>query len=201
MREPPLKKIGKKPEEVVIKPSTDTTFRNPLTQEQIYQILDEYEASATYYQTYSSLLPLVDFVTNSRAFKPENFVSEKAPAEVKLLAAVVALAIRDLTKPPIKIAGTGRKMPRYELPTETITACNFLFTDTCYGYLELLGITPKEFQKRLVNAINNRRPIDIGELSESGRRTMRLNYAIWKESYQQYLNAAVEEDEDEDVRL
>jgi len=172
---------------------------NVLNQDQVREIVNEYEEAATFHQTYSSFITIVDFCSNK--IKPKKLENGKPPAELKLLAAVVALAVKDLAKPPYQsVRGSRSRYPDQRMVDEAISACNFLFSDACRGYLEMLDMDVKMFRKNLFKIMADRRPVNIGDLSPMQRRYMAMNYKIWQLSSEEYLNADLHEELEHDER-
>lgn len=112
------------------------------------------------------------------------------PPEVRLLSAVVALALRDLTKRPVPLRGYKRRDPQYRLANEALSACRFLFTRHSDGYLEMLNIDPGSFRKKLLGLMENRQERKIGEFEPMDRRVMRHNHKLWQELFAVYGDAA-----------
>lgn len=121
------------------------------------------------------------------------------PPEVRLLSAVVALALRDLTKRPVPMGRHKTRTPQYRLANEALTACRFLFTHHSDGYLEMLNIDPGAFRKNLLNLIENRQERKIGEFEPMDRRVMRHNHKLWQEMFAIYGDAVfIPKPEDDD---
>lgn len=93
----------------------------------------------------------------------------------KLLSAVVALAIEDAQLTPIRI---GRARLQKEPRDIAITAVRFLFTDDSDGYLVALNIDPKQFRKRLMDAMYSKNNKLI-----KNHRAMIFNYHFVYKNY------------------
>lgn len=110
--------------------------------------------------------------------------------EIKLLAAVIAVSLRDLTHPPVKVLKGHR--PR----SETLSAAQFLFTDTCSGYLAAMDIDPWHFRQKIFKMMSDTKTDKIAGFDQMQRRNMKWNYYFWKENYER-LGGAVFDDEEE----
>ena len=92
----------------------------------------------------------------------------QGPANRRLLAAVVALAIQDAQSKP-------RRLGRLRIPTdEAISAIYFLFQHSD-NYLNLLDINPQQFRERLLKLMfdMNKKIIRFDPIK---RRNFRYNY-------------------------
>jgi hypothetical protein len=98
-----------------------------------------------------------------------------AEPEIRLLSAVVSLAVRDTMHAPI-----GKKDLR--LQPESASAFDFLFTQACDGYLELLNIDPGHYRIKLIEVMNDTSNTDV-PFKAIDRRTFRINYKLWKSEY------------------
>jgi hypothetical protein len=110
--------------------------------------------------------------------------------EVRLLAAVIAVSLRDLTHPPVKVL-KGRR-PRLE----TLSAAQFLFTGTCDGYLAAMDIDPWHFRQKIFRMMSDTQTDKIAGFDQMQRRNMKWNYYFWKENYER-LGGTVFDDEEE----
>ena len=134
--------------------------------------------------------------------------------EEKLLSAVIALAIDDVCKPPIKIVVEGKKKGKKVIVMSHLayTAYRFLFVDGD-GYYAALEMDPVEFKKRLMSQLvdlttnkpfdTTRRTIDI---IGKRKRMFKKNHHLYtrgrirgnfKEDTTN-INYKKEEDEDDD---
>lgn len=123
------------------------------------------------------------------SYSEQLFPSENTPEE-RLLAAVVGLAVKDATLPPVKLEKRGIK-----LCSEAASALDFLFTPSCEGYLDYLEIDTGSFRKRLLKVMADTSKSDM-PFKEIARRNFRINYTIWKEEYAR-LGGRVSGDEEE----
>lgn len=110
--------------------------------------------------------------------------------EVRLLSAVIALAINDLAKPPIKLIKGFRPQD------ETLSACNFIFTGVIDSYLHAIDANPEQFRRKLLQMVDNRKDDKVAGFDQGQRRMMKLNINYWKENYER-LGRSVFEDESE----
>lgn len=134
---------------------------------------------------------------------------EQARRVKRLLAAVVANAVRDLAavgnqrdwrKQPV-LSEHERQTPRktlrdHKLSEHAFTAARFLLDRKNPGvdaYLEWLDIDPPEWRKRLLEMMWDDRPKIVGGFDEFARRAMKVNYLKYLE-----LTWLEIEDEDED---
>lgn len=113
------------------------------------------------------------------------------PPEQRLLSAVVSLAIKDCCDRPLKIDNKIR------LSFNAASALDFLMTESCEGYLELLDIDPVNFRAALLKTMKDNGPKDIGTLDSMARRTFRQNYALWSDLHER-LGGRVVSDEEKD---
>lgn len=97
--------------------------------------------------------------------------------EIRLLAAVVTLAVRDLAQRPLVID----KKP--VMTDEAKSACRFLFSDTSNGYLESLDYDPSVFKDQLIRMMNNNSHEKLAGFDPNDRRAMRQNYKLWSSDY------------------
>lgn len=119
------------------------------------------------------------------------------PPEIRLLAAVVSLALRDLTRKPIRIHQNNNKM---RLHPEALSACRFIFTTHSDGYLEMLDIDPPMFRKNVIEIMHDLQEKKIGEFDASSRRIMKVNHSLWNELYLEYgdlLHVPLPEEDDD----
>lgn len=105
----------------------------------------------------------------------------------KLLSAVVALAVKDCQRMPIK---PYNKKVREPHPI-AITALDFLFTDSCEGYLTLLDIDPQHFRKKLIDQMYKDDPEDQEDEKDENakkenakKKNFRFNYEWFYENAQ-----------------
>ncbi len=110
--------------------------------------------------------------------------------EARLLAAVVSLAIRDMTHRPVM---EGK---RPIMTVEARTACRFLFSDASDGYLDWLDYDPPVFRDQLLRIMNNTSHEKLAGLEPMDRRVMRQNYQLWSANYAR-LDHELLVDEDE----
>ena len=113
---------------------------------------------------------------------------QSAEPEIRLLSAVVSLAIRDTMQKPI-----GKKELR--LQPETASAFDFLFTQSSDGYFEMLNIDPNHYRKKLIGVMNDTGYTDV-PFKKEDRRVFRINYKLWKTEYDR-LGGRVAIDEEE----
>lgn len=126
----------------------------------------------------------------------EQFVN---PPEMRLLAAVVSSAVRDLTRKPIRINQNSNKM---RLHPNALSACRFIFTKHSDGYLEMLDINPAMFRHNLIKIIQDLTEKKIGEFEANSRRIMKINHKLWNDLYLEYgdmLNIPLPEESDDDI--
>ncbi len=114
--------------------------------------------------------------------------------EARILAAVVSLAVRDLSHQPIK------ENNKPIMTTEARSAAHFLFSDSSDGYLEWLDFDPLAFRDKLFKVMNNTSPDKIAGLNPMDRRFMRQNDQLWRELYAG-LDHPVFDDEIESVEV
>lgn len=109
----------------------------------------------------------------------------------KLLAAVVACALRDLSAPGFGrsyrriVAGAGKRSPIKEagISPHAFTAARFLFDATATGvdaYLEWLDIDPDTWRRKLLDVIADDTPMRVGGFEPEQRRNMRVNLRVYK---------------------
>jgi hypothetical protein len=101
-------------------------------------------------------------------------VDDRIP-EHRLLAAVVASAVRDCCLPPI-----GKRNVR--LHPNAATAFDFIFTDSSDPFLELVDINAGNFKLRLQEAMNDTSNTDQ-PFKAIARRAFRINHKLWKSEY------------------
>jgi len=125
-------------------------------------------------------------------------MSSDAISEKRLLAAVVAQAVRDACLPPIdKRADTGRKAET-SLRADAATAMAFLFDKSVAGveaYATWLDFDADRFRGRLLDAcsIDRRDPM----FSDEQRRAFRANYRLFMSlPYEKRANVHEYEDEE-----
>ena len=114
--------------------------------------------------------------------------------EARLLAAVVSLAIRDMTHRPVM---EGK---RPIMTVEARTACRFLFSDASDGYLDWLDYDPPVFRDQLLRIMNNTSHEKLAGLEPMDRRVMRQNYQLWSSNYAG-LDHELLDDEDEPIEI
>lgn len=112
-----------------------------------------------------------------------------AAPEIRLLSAVVSLAVRDTMHAPI-----GKK--NLHLQRETASAFDFLFTDTSDGYFDLLNIDPGHYRRKLLEVMNDTSHTDV-PFKAIDRRTFRINHKLWKRQYDR-LGGRVSRDAEDD---
>ena len=119
--------------------------------------------------------------------------AEDVPAELRLISSVVGLAIRDATLPPHK----GKRRGNLWLDSNASSAFDFLFTESCEGYLDFLDVDVGSFRIRLLKIMNdlskNDRPF-----SDMQRRNFRINYKLWSDLHDR-LGGRVSDDEKENI--
>jgi hypothetical protein len=118
-----------------------------------------------------------------------NMTQAATPPEVRLLSAVVALALRDLTKRPVLVTRKKPRDPKYRLTSDALSACRFLFTKHSDGYFEMLNIDPGSFRSNLIRLMDDRQERKIGEFEPMDRRVMRHNHQLWEELVSIYGDA------------
>lgn len=102
----------------------------------------------------------------------------------KLLSAVLALAIRDSQRRPIRPLSKKKEEPS----PLTLSALNFLFTDNSDVYLMFLDIDPEQFRKRLIKYMYDIKPKDKEE-DKIKKANFQFNYA-WYYEMQQKLSVS-----------
>jgi hypothetical protein len=102
--------------------------------------------------------------------KGEYFMNQSVACQ-RLIAAVIALAIKDACKGAMKET----------LPTHTASALNFLFTHSD-SYLALLDIDPQQFRNRLLEYVYKQDTTSLltHNLTDFERRSFGMNYRQWK---------------------
>lgn len=95
--------------------------------------------------------------------------------EQKLLAAVVAVALRDSTQPPF----TPANSTHLRMTEDAHSAMDFLLTDDCNGYLEWLDINTEQFRKRLLAMMEDKSARN-SPFTPMQRRAFRMNRIIWQ---------------------
>jgi hypothetical protein len=102
--------------------------------------------------------------------KDENFMNQAVACQ-RLIAAVIALAIKDACK------GASKET----IPTNTASALNFLFTHSD-AYLTVLDIDPQQFRRRLLEYVHQKSTTAAltHNLTDFERRAFALNYQQWK---------------------
>lgn len=98
-------------------------------------------------------------------------------AHIKLLSAVVGLAVKDAQTTPIRYVGDKRRSPS----PDALTGMQFLFSSDSDGYFALLNKNPQRFRKRLVEYMfETVRKKNNGQKDASyiGRRNFKFNY-LW----------------------
>ena len=119
--------------------------------------------------------------------------AEDIPAEVKLISAVVGLAIRDATLPPHK----GKRRGNLWLDSNAASAFDFLFTPACEGYLDMLDVDVGSFRVRLLKLMGDLSKNDK-PFKDMQRRNFRINYKLWSDLYAR-LGGRVSSDEKEGI--
>jgi len=99
---------------------------------------------------------------------------ERSP-EQRLLAAVVAVAVRDCCMPPV-----GRHNLR--LQPQAASAFDFVFTDLGDPFLELIDINSGHFRRKLEEVMNDTSNNDK-PFKQIQRRAFRINYKLWRAEY------------------
>ena len=122
----------------------------------------------------------------------EETFGKNDPPEKRLISAIVGLALRDCTLPPIKL-----KRGRIRLDTDALTAFDFLFTEACEDYLEFLDIDPKVMRSRILTIMADTSK-SIIPFNEMSRRAFRMNYRLWRDLYDR-LGRGVFGDEEESL--
>lgn len=112
-----------------------------------------------------------------------------AAPEIRLLSAVVSLAVRDTMHAPI-----GKK--NLHLQRETASAFDFIFTDTSDGYFDLLNIDPGHYRRKLLEVMNDTSNSNV-PFKALDRRTFRINHKLWKRQYDR-LGGRVSRDAEDD---
>lgn len=95
--------------------------------------------------------------------------------EQRLLAAVVAVAVRDCCMPPV-----GRHNLR--LQPQAASAFDFVFTDLGDPFLELIDINSGHFRRKLEEVMNDTSNTDK-PFKSIQRRAFRINHKLWKAEY------------------
>ena len=112
-----------------------------------------------------------------------------AEPEIRLLSAVVSLAVRDTMHTPI-----GKK--DLQLQPESASAFDFLLTDTSDGYFDLLNIDPGHYRRKLIEVMNDTSNSNV-PFKAIDRRTFRINHKLWKRQYDR-LGGRVSRDAEDD---
>jgi hypothetical protein len=122
----------------------------------------------------------------------------------KLLASVVANALRDLAAAGYQRSNRTPRpgkpgSPPLGMSTHAFTAARFLFDTEATGvdaYLEWLDMDVDEFRRRLIETIYDSSPRDIGGWTTENRRTMRINYELWRKLRHSHTSEFEEDDDD-----
>ncbi len=107
-------------------------------------------------------------------------MSSDATAEKRLLAAVVAQAIRDACLLPIEKRGDKVRKPRVILRADAATAMAFLFDKSVSGvdaYAAWLDFDANRFRDRLLDACSSNRRDPM--FTDEQRRAFRQNYRLF----------------------
>jgi hypothetical protein len=119
-------------------------------------------------------------------------ISKTTRPEEKLLSSVIALAIEDVSLPPIQITilesvGLKRRKKKILVPCSLAeSAYKFLFQGGADGYCAALDIDPKEFKIRLLIQLKDtstNRPFDLSkrslEMISRKKRNFKLNHDLF----------------------
>jgi hypothetical protein len=120
----------------------------------------------------------------------DDISTHKIP-EQALIAAVIALAVRDSVKPPLTDGKNLRMM------WDATTAHDFLWTESLDSYLHWLDIDPFFFRTSLVKIMEDDTANTIGELTSTQRRAFRVNRKLWNEQYQRLGRRVADPESDE----
>ena len=90
---------------------------------------------------------------------------------IKLISAVIALAVSDCCDPPLK------DKKSYKLTDKSLHALRFLFENNkyCHLYLELLDIDLDSFRTRLVSSMYA--DTNLKDITDQKKRFFRMNHA------------------------
>ena len=123
----------------------------------------------------------------------------------KLLAGVVALAVRDLATPPVKTAGRAEPSKRghpsevmrlHGISSHAFSAARFLFAKSggLDAYMHWLDMNPVAFRKKLLTIMWDDSPGLVGGWEPIQRRAMKANYLRWMDL--QWIEPTEEDDND-----
>lgn len=105
--------------------------------------------------------------------------SYKSIPEQRLIAAVIATAMRDACIKPFKPFGEKH----LRLTFDCMTAHDFLWTEALESYLHYLDVEAEYFRKALIKTMNNDSEKKIGSFTPEDRRAFRFNKRYW-DAYQ-----------------
>jgi hypothetical protein len=132
----------------------------------------------------------------------EDTVDQNASCR-KLLASVVALAVKDACLPPIKVRSKENKMLR-KVPSEAAcSALHFLMGKSVLGYLEMLDMDSDRWRKELMSQMNTSNteanPFN-SQITAFEKRCFGWNY-WWVKANPDQRKALSDEDLDEEEPL
>ncbi len=118
----------------------------------------------------------------------------KSIPEQRLIAAVVATAMRDACIKPFKPFGEKH----FKLTFDCLTAHDFLWTDALESYLHYLDIEVSYFRKALIKAMDDDTEKKIGSFNSEDRRAFRFNKRLWDAQQPGGLVVALADPESDD---
>lgn len=117
-------------------------------------------------------------------------IEQHYPPERRLLAAVVAMAIRDACEKPLK---EGKHCT---IHTYARTAHEFLWTPALDAYLAFLDIEPEFYRTKLDQFMGDQSERDFNGFSSENRRNFRLNRLLWQDQRRLFVVLPDSEEED-----
>ena len=118
-------------------------------------------------------------------------IEQHYPPERRLLAAVVAMALRDACEKPYK------ESKNCTMHTYARSAHEFLWTPALDAYLAFLDIEPDFYREKLTKFMSDQSERVTNGFSSENRRNFRLNKLLWED--QRGLLPVIPDSEEEDT--
>lgn len=117
-------------------------------------------------------------------------VEQHYPAERRLLAAVVTMAVRDACEKPYK------ESKKCTMHVYAKSAHLFLWTPALDAYLAFLDIEPDFYREKLEKFMDDKSERVINGFSSENRRNFRLNRLLWNDERRLFNVLSNDEEED-----
>lgn len=169
------------------------------TQQEIFEILDAYEATASQRRSAKVLDRLANFLSEQWE-EDQAWISAQTRSYRALLASVVYTAVSDACSPPL-IDKVGKKRVVKGMNVQAFTAMRFIFDTSVSGldvYASWLDFDAGQFRQKILVFMQDRTPGSLRGFTDMQRINFCRNYRLWQDLPADHVPNETDENEDDD---